>query len=563
MPKREATAIRRIHDAFTQRKFRRDASRSGLHYKGLLDETGLKVPVVVSVDDVDFVKPPVIRLLDAEAGSNGQIPHVLRSNGTFCYLDAKSIVLDRYKPGETIIQCLEQADKVLRDAMRGRLAGDLADEFGDYWSDGKVLVDLPLDFQGDAKIQILRFDANPDNEAILVSEGKSPYARLHQKNTGRDPDAGVLCPVIRVSSLSFDPKLPWPPKDLSGLNTWLKSMAPEALGATEAAFGRSKSGHVQWICLSAPNGRFFVSAEIAKAYRKSEFLENRRARMAKVLKRIEGAVKISGYVGVPVDGNYIFSRNLGRMKNLAGKRILLIGCGTIGGFLAQQFAQSGTGSDGGRLTLADADILQGANLGRHLLGAPYLNRNKADACAEFLREQLPQLEIKSVPDSILNTLETLHRHDLVVDATGEEALSIALNDRAVANRPNFPPMLYVWIEGNGAAAVSFMSDGPDWACLKCLRPDLSGPKRFRLVRDEADIESGRNLACGDAHFIPFPSSRAATAAGLACDMALDWANGDLRRRWRSVTMDHRKAVQIGDTNPKRLDHCPACGGSVA
>lgn len=532
-------------------------------YKGLLDETGLKVPVVVSVEDVDFVKPPVIKLLDPEAGSNGQIPHVLRSDGTFCYLDAKSVVLDRYKPGETIIQCLEQADKVLRDAVRGRLVGDLADEFGDYWSDGKVLVDLPLDFEGDGKIQILRFDANPDNETILVSVGKSPYAHLHKKNTGKDPDAGVLCPVIRVPSLSFDPKLPWPPKDLSGLNTWLKSMAPEALGATEAAFGRSKSGHVQWICLSAPNGRFFLSAEIAKAYRKSEFLENRRAKMAKVLKRIESAVKISGYVGVPVDGNYIFSRNLGRMKNLAGKRILLIGCGTIGGFLAQQFAQSGAGSDGGRLTLVDADILQGANLGRHLLGAPYLNRNKADACAEFLREQLPQLEIKSVPDSILNTLETLDRQDLVVDASGEEALSIALNERAVANRPNFPPMLYVWIEGNGAAAVSFMSDGPDWACLKCLRPDLSGPKRFRLVRDEAEIESGRNLACGDAHFIPFPVSRAATAAGLACDMALDWANGDLRHRWRSVTMDHRRAVQVGDTNPKRVDHCPACGGSVA
>lgn len=562
MPEKQDEAIRRIHDAFTQRKFRRDASRRGLHYKGLLDETGLKVPVLVSVDDTDFVRPPVIKLLDPEAESNGQIPHVLRSDGTFCYLDARSIVLDRYKPGETIIQCLEQADEVLRDALRGRLVDDLADEFGDYWADGKVLVDLPLDFEGDAKIQMLRLDAKPDNKTILVSAGKSPYANLHKKNTGKDPDAGVLCPVVRVPSLSFDPKLPWPPKDLSDLNGWLKSMAPTALGATETAFGRSKSGHVQWICLSAPNGRFFVSAEIAKAYRTSEFLENRRAKMAKILNRIEGAVKISGYVGVPVDGDYIFSRNLGRMNNLAGRRILLIGCGTIGGFLAQQLAQSGAGAGGGCLTLVDPDILQGANLGRHLLGAPYLDRNKADACADFLREQLPQLDIKSIPDSVMKKLETLDRQDLVVDASGEEALSIALNERAVASRPNFPPLLFVWIEGNGAAAVGFMSDGPDWACLKCLRPDLSGPKRFRLVRDEAEVESGRNLACGDAHFIPFPVSRAATAAGLACDMALDWANGDLRHRWRSVTMDHRKAVRIGDANPKRVDHCPACGGSV-
>jgi len=300
-----------------------------------------------------------------------------------------------------------------------------------------------------------------------------------------------------------------------------------------------------------------------QAYRTPELLKNRRAAITRTLQHIQGAVTISGYVGVPVDESYVFSRNLGRMMNLAGKRILLIGCGTIGGFLAQQLAQSGAGASGGQLTLADHDTLQGANLGRHLLGAPYLNRNKAEACAEFLHEQLPHLDIISIATSIMDRLAVARGHDLVIDATGEEALSIALNEHAVAHRPDFPPLLHVWIEGNGAAAVGFMSGDPEWACFKCLKPDLSGPERFRLVRAEVEIDTGRNLACGDAHFIPFPVSRAATAAGLACDMALDWANGDVRHRWRSVTMDHRKAIQIGDTNAKRIAHCPACGNQSA
>ncbi len=51
--------------------------------------------------------------------------------------------------------------------------------------------------------------------------------------------------------------------------------------------------------------------------------------------------------------------------------------------------------------------------------------------------------------------------------------------------------------------------------------------------------------------------------GLACDMVLDWANGDERHRWRSVTMDHRKAVGVKDGNPKRIARCPACGGEAA
>lgn len=559
MPEREDDRVRRIHDAFLQRNFRRDHSRRGLHYVGLLDETGLKVPAVVSVDDLDFISPPVIKLTDPAAGSKGQVPHVRRSDGTFCYLDRKSVVLDRYRPAETIVQCLEIADGVLRDAVRGRLADDLAVEFGEYWTDGEVLVDLPPTFEGDAKVHILRLGSNPKHETIVVSHDKTRFAKLHKRNTGKDPEPAVLCPVILVPPLSFDPKQSWPPRDLGELNGWLKTMAPNAVGSIEAAFARTEGLHVQWICLSAPNGRFIVSATLGPAYRTTEFLKTRRANLPRTLERIPNAVEISGYVGTPIDQGYVFSRNLGHMKNLAGKRILLIGCGTIGGFLAQQLAQSGAGAEGGRLMLVDNDELQGANLGRHLLGTPYLTWNKAEACADFLGQQLPYLEIGFSSDSIMKQVDIIKRYDLCIDATGEEALSIALNELAVRGRPDFLPMLHVWLEGNGAAAVGFMSHDPELACFKCLKTDLAGQKRFRLLRDGVEVETGRNLACGDAHYIPFPVSRAASAAGLACDMVLDWANGDERHRWRSITMDSRTANEIKDGNPKRAARCPACG----
>jgi molybdopterin/thiamine biosynthesis adenylyltransferase len=540
----------------------RDHSREGLHYNGVLDETGLKIPVSVSVNDLDFVTPPVIKLVDPEAGTSGQIPHVLRSDGTFCYLDGQAIVLDRYKPGGTIIQCLERADKVLRDAVNHRLDEDLGGEFGAYWSNGTVLVDLPEEFEGDAKIQLLQFNKHSDGKKILISDGKSKFLSLHKRNDQADPDpVGHLCPVIRVPLLSFDPRQSWPPKNLMEFNAWLRQVAPTALGKLEETFTRSK-GHAQWMCLSARNGRFFVSAEIGKAYRKPEFLKNRRAQLAQTLQHIEGAVEISGYVGVPVDEDYVFSRNLGDMNSLAGKRIVLIGCGTIGGFLAQQLAQSGAGAGGGKLTLVDNDTLKGANLGRHLLGTPHLDRNKAEACAEFLREQLPHLEIASFTESIQANLGVLLKKDLVIDATGDEALSIAINELAISKRPTFPPVLFSWLEGNGAVAVAFISGDAELACLKCLKTDLAGIPRFRLMKSETEIKIGRNLMCGDTHFIPFPVSRAAAAASLACDMALDWVNGSKGHKWRSVTLDHHLANNCPDRNPRRLAICPACGDSA-
>ncbi|WP_456835437.1 ThiF family adenylyltransferase [Bradyrhizobium sp. USDA 4509] len=558
VPDKRTRSVRGVHDALRQRRFVRDHSGSGLRYRGVLDETGLRIPVVITVTDLDFVTPPVIRLVDPEAGSKGQIPHVLRSDGTFCYLDGKAIVLDRYRPAETIIQCLEQADKVLRDAVRGRLDEDLIGEFGAYWADGTVLMDLPPTFEGDAKIQILRFDHRSERETILVSDGASRFHGLHKRNGGKDAE-GILCPVLRVPALSFDPKQSWPPKNLAELNSWMKGAAPSAVGAVEEAFARSQ-GHRQWICLSAPNGRFFVSAEIAPAYRTPEILKNRRAHLRETLQYIQGAVKISGYVGVPVDEEYVFSRNMGAMNNLAGKRILVVGCGAVGGFLAQNLAQSGAGAGGGTLTLVDNDKLKGANLGRHLLGAPYLDRNKADGCADLLREQLPYLDITSIPRSIMNDTSLLRRQDLVIEATGEESLSIAINELAVNGRPNFPPVLFGWLQGNGAAAVAFLAGDPDLACFKCLKVELAGPPRFRIMRSDVQIETGRNLACGDAHYIPFPVSRATIAAGLICDVALDWANGGAGPKWRSITLDHHRANHVKDGSPKRIETCPACGG---
>lgn len=554
---RRTASVRAIHDAFLQRRFRWDASQTGLTYTGLLDESGLKVRVAVSLENLEFINPPRIRLLDHGARFDGEIPHVLRSDGTLCYLAPGTIVLDRYRPAQTIIQCLDRADRVIRDALRGRLDHDIAGELSQYWADGVVLVDLPSDFEGGAQIDLISFDRQRAIERVLASTGTSSFLRGREKRVGIGLASPLPCPVVRVPTLYFDPKQPWPPLTLRALNDWLSVVAPGAVGKLEEAFSRSSDSQ-QWICLSAPNGRFFILAKLPPAYRTPEILKNRRSRIENLLRHIAGAVEISAHAGIPIDEGYVFTRNMGGMRSLSGKRILLIGCGTIGGFLAQQLAQSGAGSGGGHLTIVDDDVLTGANLGRHLLGVPYLTRNKADACAAFLKEQLPHLDIRSNQFSITSDLDQIFRHDLVIDATGEKALSIALNEFAVSHRPKSPSMLFSWIEGNGAATVSFLGGDPELACFKCLQADLAGPKRFNLLKKDVQTEFGQILSCSDPHFIPYPVSRANAAASLACDMVLDWCNGTMSHRWRSMTLDHRLANRGADCNPKRLDHCPAC-----
>jgi tRNA A37 threonylcarbamoyladenosine dehydratase len=151
------------------------------------------------------------------------------------------------------------------------------------------------------------------------------------------------------------------------------------------------------------------------------------------------------------------------------------GCGTIGSFLALQLAQSGAGARSGRLVLFDDDNLMPSNLGRHLLGLPDLNRNKAEGCADHIRMHLPFLDIESRSVDVMTNFAALAEFDLVIDATGEEALSVALDHFAVSHRPDFPPTLHTWIVGNGGAAQALLCDGPDHACTElAARREASG-----------------------------------------------------------------------------------------
>lgn len=550
--------LRRIHDAFVQRNFFRDWTAQEVRtYRGLLDPTNLRIEVAVEVYDVDFIKPIRVRLVDISAAWR-HIPHVLAADLSLCYFEPKAIVLDRYNPGGSILQCLDRAEKVIRDAINGRLDSDFADEFLSYWeSDGAAYVDLPVGFEGRTEIRFLKLAGGQAPKAVLSKEGS--WLLKARTDKGLSLPDGEPCQVLRTDrALTINPAGHWPPDKLSDLNDWLRWIDPRLVGRLEQSFVCSQRS-TQSLAIAAANGTFLARVTLPLRFQTKEFTTTRRAGLPALLGRIADEVSVERFGGFKADTAYIFGRNMGETSNLGGKRILLIGCGTIGGFLAHQLAQMGAGTEAGRLTLMDTDVLQTGNLGRHLLGVPYLGRNKAEGCRDFLSEHLPMLDVVSRTDDALVFGPPMHLFDLVVDATGEEAVSIALNDRGVRARPAVPAFLFCWLVGNGAAAQCLTISDPDKACFKCLKPELAGEPRYRTLRKDVEVVQGRNIACGDAHFIPFPVSRSVAAAALACEAALDWANGKPEPRFRSVTLDRSRAFQVKDASPATTEACPACG----
>ncbi|GAA0240044.1 hypothetical protein LNAOJCKE_3177 [Methylorubrum aminovorans] len=562
MADRKAASRLLIHDALKQRGFERafDAE-GGPAYVGLLDPSVLKIPISMRVDDIDFVEYPQIRIDPDYPMPARAVPHLLGLDRSICYYGKGSVVLDRYDPGGTVLQCLDQAERVLRDAIRGRSDADFAEEFQVYWSNTFVYVDLPDGYVGPARLQAAALDRKDGSSALVVSSGRSWLVSDLERVQRGEPSGDPVIVVSVPDPVTVAASGSWPPKTLAELNLWLRRTAPALVGRLEDVL-RSKDCLSATVLVRAPNGLFCYRISVPQHLRKPEFLKNRRSRLPEAMERQASGTPLDRFIGVRADADYLFGRNLGSMRNLVDKRILLIGCGTIGGFLAQQLAQCGAGAGQGYLSLVDPDVLTTGNLGRHLLGVPYLGRNKAEACAEFLLEQLPLLAIEGYPGDARTQKLPWDRYDLVIDATGEEALSLALNERAVRSRPAFPPHLHVWLLGNGAVAQCILTGESERACLKCLKPELAGPPRHRAMRPGASLETISNLGCGDAEYLPFPVSRSVAAASLACELAIDWANGNPGNRFRSLTLDGRRAFQVQDGSPTSVHACPACGGGA-
>lgn len=100
---------------------------------------------------------------------------------------------------------------------------------------------------------------------------------------------------------------------------------------------------------------------------------------------------------------------------LSGKRVLIAGCGGLGGNLINMLSRIGVGN----LRIADGDVFEATNLNRQLFSeVPILGTNKARAAAERIARINPDITVETVEAFITeeNVAELICCCDVVVDA---------------------------------------------------------------------------------------------------------------------------------------------------
>ena len=118
-------------------------------------------------------------------------------------------------------------------------------------------------------------------------------------------------------------------------------------------------------------------------------------------------------------------------KLLAEKKVLVAGCGGLGGSVIELLCRSGFLN----LTVVDGDVFSPSNMNRQILcTTKTLGQSKALAAAERARIISPEITIEAVTDFITkdNIKALIHGKDLVMDALDSVEGRLMLEDACAA-----------------------------------------------------------------------------------------------------------------------------------
>ena len=276
----------------------------------------------------------------------------------------------------------------------------------------------------------------------------------------------------------------------------------------------------------------------------------------------------------------LFSRNTGLLESsiMLDKRAVLVGCGSVGSFVAMELARSGVG----KFVLCDTDTLEIHNICRHQCGYSDLGRYKVDAVKDKILNINPNAEVITYRSTIQRVPE-----DELLPLMGRDTIIIGGGD-------------------NRASA--------DWACKLAIRTDSTFVATCCWTRAFAGEifywASGKNLSCyhcafsglidderPESHATYFGSDeekeKLSFEPGVAVDidfvtiiavkLALDLLNRDNPNYTPRVIDNLRQYTWVCNTNSTRIggeragifsyplqitrnltvhkdDNCPFCGG---
>jgi molybdopterin/thiamine biosynthesis adenylyltransferase len=499
--------LRELHRTLRGLGFARDGSATReIRYAGALKVSGRTIGAAIAFDDLEFARLPRLHLLTPEKDVPELLAHV-QSDGDYCYAHRDGHLLDRFNITGSIVLSTQLMRASLERSLTSHATAEIEAEFPQHWFGHPAYVDLKDPKAIKAKLfRVTRADRS---ELDLLADSQ----RVLRLLVGAKKPVEHVAAIIRVARALTFARGQIRPKTFADFLDWLAAIDPDA-SALALSVCQNFHPNQPHLFLIGPNGTVGIRLDFSPVIWKSF---QRQQAVARYVDKQRMQIKLTRFTGEPIDPDFIYTRNMATQPNLSGKRIVLIGCGTIGSHLAKMLAQSGAGyGERGNLSLFDQQNLTAGNVGRHLLGVPDIGRPKAPAVRDMLMKLYPEIQVSGTKDDAIRHLRGLIDNDLVIDATGDEGVTNAVNAHFVGVRRDGqgPATIFTWLFGNGAAAQALCVNAPTDACYRCLRPEHGGQWRFSPLKPEYALREVP-AHCGEGPFFPYGVAAPVTAAALA------------------------------------------------
>ncbi len=370
-------------------------------------------------------------------------PHI-DNNGLLCTIP-DSACINRDDPVGVFFCTITCAEQILS----GTDLNDFKDEFSSYWTRGikenqnSILINPPEQLHD-------LFDVYVDKNVFFLGQSKETLSKWlkNYSNNKLDDEYFIKGVNIKIESTLLPKEYPTTAYDLICLLKKANRNAYYLLTDLIFSFEKQLFVVISQITLSEYilGGVSFFGLEenvIPKklnGFRKGKIPKNLFLKIAEpYLKEIN----IIRHTIERTDNFWLHSRG-GDGILYQKKSILLIGCGSLGGYVAHLLAKAGVGN----ITLIDKEKLEWNNIGRHILGAESVEQFKAEALSFFIKKQMPHLQIFSIENDWREALsknnDLFKNQDLIISTIADWKAENSLN--YLSCKEPLPPIIYGWLE---------------------------------------------------------------------------------------------------------------------
>lgn len=440
------------------------------------------------------------------------IPH-LENYGKLCLYDMEGVLIDAQFRG-LLLQCFQRAAKVISDGISGENNLDFITEFDAYWmrlpNCGCVKFAVPEEKKNDrVYYEYEKIDKENDTTTIYAELKGAGVLRDWNKN-------GTMhrgC-YIHLNATEFI--YPPDPRDTS-----LKQYVNDLLRFVDCQElkGIIKHNDKPFIIfeIKQPNGFSTLISVIAKTGCLSETEGHYQFKDIAILYPLHV---------VRIDKLYLMSRVESGSNPMQKMRVLIIGAGSIGGYLASFLAKTGCE----QMTLVDYQLFAEENLYRHVLDSSCIGHYKVEALAKKVKAEIPGISISTRVDhietAVLEGSVDFAEYDVIFSVTGNHNINRWINNK-IAQSEITIPVIYAWNEP--------LDIGYHTAIIRTDRPgsfdDLFG--RDDETGELLDVTAfcshkqmiKKNMAGCGGSFIPYGSEVSIQSATAAIDLLKRYSTG--------------------------------------